>query len=75
VNADSGREEVPWIDAEMVRQALERTQGEVSLPSLDTTHVRAVHTEEVGERFLRQTPCQPMPPEVPPNRLLQVAFH
>ena len=46
------RQQLQGVHSEPICDSLDRFQGEVPVPSFNTPHVRAVHTQHHGERFL-----------------------
>ena len=58
------------IDLEAGCETFERTQREISLPSLEPSDVRPVHVEHFGKRLLRQALLESQPPQVQPDTAL-----
>lgn len=56
-------------------EALDRAQGEVPFPALDSAYEGPVHLERVGERFLGHAALLPQPAQVAPEPQLEVTFH
>lgn len=71
----------PWVRnkqlgrayAQLLRQALQASQRDVALASLQAAHVGAVHSESVGERFLAQPQGQSVVSQIPPHDALEIA--
>jgi hypothetical protein len=63
------------VDAESLRESLERLQGQVALPALDTAHEGAVHADLVGEFLLAQAALPAQASDVAADDVLQVTFH
>lgn len=63
------------VDADSVGDPLETPERQVPLATLDRAHVGAMDADDVGERFLAQSPRLAVASKVAAHHPLQLAFH
>lgn len=63
------------LESQLRSDALDTSERQIALSTLQTTHVGAMDTDEVSERLLTEPSLLAISAQVQPEDSLEVAFH